>query len=513
MAIPVRQLLSQTSYNANGSDTVWDFSFAGGYLDQLHVKASKLVKATGVITQIPLVAGNFVGPFQLSITPALPVGTELTIYRNTPKDVPLVNFVDKAALTEASLDLNAKQAIFTAAESSDGLATAIDSVAQIASYTDAALLSKNASAVSASAASSSETAALASKNAAAVSATAAAGSATNLSAAVTAASGSATAAAGSATAASGSATASSSSATAASGSATAASGSAGTASTQAGNAAGSATSASGSATAANTAKLAAELALDSFDDRYLGNKAAAPTLDNDGMALLVGALYWDNSLGLRGYNGTSWVTIPAATAVSVGNTPAGNIASTNVQAALNELDAEKQIALGFVPIQQGGGAGQLTNVIRIGWSGNSLKAQVDGTDLGNIIVSKGATGIGSLVGAVSQVAGVPTGAVIERGSNANGEYVRFADGTQRCWGMHAAQAFPLNVGVPANVLLTLPATFVAAGMAAVIGFGRSTLASVGETGVYSISTTQVGVYKTGSAGVDQGDVVVMGRWF
>jgi hypothetical protein len=37
-----------------------------------------------------------------------------------------------------------------------------------------------------------------------------------------------------------------------------------------------------------------------------------------------------------------------------------------------------------------------------------------------------------ILGAVSQTAGVPTGAIIERGSNANGEYVRFADGTQIC---------------------------------------------------------------------------------
>jgi hypothetical protein len=38
-----------------------------------------------------------------------------------------------------------------------------------------------------------------------------------------------------------------------------------------------------------------------------------------------------------------------------------------------------------------------------------------------------------IVGAVAQAAGIPTGAIIERGSNANGEYVRFADGTQYCW--------------------------------------------------------------------------------
>lgn len=38
----------------------------------------------------------------------------------------------------------------------------------------------------------------------------------------------------------------------------------------------------------------------------------------------------------------------------------------------------------------------------------------------------------NILGTVSQSAGVPTGAIIERGRNANGEYVRWADGTQIC---------------------------------------------------------------------------------
>jgi len=38
----------------------------------------------------------------------------------------------------------------------------------------------------------------------------------------------------------------------------------------------------------------------------------------------------------------------------------------------------------------------------------------------------------SLLGTVAQSGGVPTGAIIERDDNANGEYVRFADGTQIC---------------------------------------------------------------------------------
>ncbi|MFE3838601.1 hypothetical protein [Pseudogemmobacter sonorensis] len=39
---------------------------------------------------------------------------------------------------------------------------------------------------------------------------------------------------------------------------------------------------------------------------------------------------------------------------------------------------------------------------------------------------------GNVLGAVSQAGGAPTGAVIERASNANGGYVRYADGTQIC---------------------------------------------------------------------------------
>ncbi len=43
-----------------------------------------------------------------------------------------------------------------------------------------------------------------------------------------------------------------------------------------------------------------------------------------------------------------------------------------------------------------------------------------------------AYGPGNLLGPVSQAAGLPTGAVIERGSTADGDYVRYADGTQIC---------------------------------------------------------------------------------
>lgn len=46
---------------------------------------------------------------------------------------------------------------------------------------------------------------------------------------------------------------------------------------------------------------------DAFDDRYLGAKSADPTLDNDGNALLTGALYWNTvSSVMKVYSGTVW---------------------------------------------------------------------------------------------------------------------------------------------------------------------------------------------------------------
>lgn len=80
-----------------------------------------------------------------------------------------------------------------------------------------------------------------------------------------------------------------------------------TATTQAGIATTKAGEASSSASAAQLAETNAVAAYDSFDDRYLGPKASDPALDNDGNALLTGALYFDTNNGtMKVYNGTSW---------------------------------------------------------------------------------------------------------------------------------------------------------------------------------------------------------------
>jgi hypothetical protein len=109
------------------------------------------------------------------------------------------------------------------------------------------------------------------------------------------------------------------SATSAATSAAAASTSASNAATSASNAATSATAASGSASAAASSASEAAATYDDFDDRYLGDKASDPTLDNDGNALLTGALYFNTtSDAMKVYDGAAWVAVaPVATSVTL----------------------------------------------------------------------------------------------------------------------------------------------------------------------------------------------------
>ena len=95
---------------------------------------------------------------------------------------------------------------------------------------------------------------------------------------------------------------------AAASSSSAASTSAGNAATSASNAATSASNASTSASSASSSAAAAAASYDSFDDRYLGPKSTAPAVDNDGNALIVGALYFDTTLNsMRVYDGSLWM--------------------------------------------------------------------------------------------------------------------------------------------------------------------------------------------------------------
>ena len=72
----------------------------------------------------------------------------------------------------------------------------------------------------------------------------------------------------------------------------------------------------GSATAAAASAAAAATTYDNFDDRYLGAKSSAPSVDNDGNALIAGALYWNTpGATMYAWTGSAWGSISSTAAI------------------------------------------------------------------------------------------------------------------------------------------------------------------------------------------------------
>ena len=72
----------------------------------------------------------------------------------------------------------------------------------------------------------------------------------------------------------------------------------------------------GSATAAAASAAAAATTYDNFDDRYLGSKSSAPSVDNDGNSLITGALYWNSVTStMFAWTGSAWGSISSTAAI------------------------------------------------------------------------------------------------------------------------------------------------------------------------------------------------------
>lgn len=128
--------------------------------------------------------------------------------------------------------------------------------------------------------------------------------------------------------------------------ATAAQTSASNAATSASAASSSASSASSSATNAASSAASAAASYDSFDDRYLGAKSSAPSVDNDGNTLLVGALYWNTLTNLMySWTGSAWASLVSGgtgTVMSVGLS-----APTGFTVSGSPVTSTGTLALGF----------------------------------------------------------------------------------------------------------------------------------------------------------------------
>jgi len=110
---------------------------------------------------------------------------------------------------------------------------------------------------------------------------------------------------------------------------TAAAASAATASTQAGIATAKAVLTAADVVSTNADVVSCNAVLDTFDDRYLGSKSSAPSLDNDSQALQDGALYFNtssNQMFVYDLATTTWLQLTPTDAEQTNiNVVAGNI--------------------------------------------------------------------------------------------------------------------------------------------------------------------------------------------
>ncbi len=131
----------------------------------------------------------------------------------------------------------------------------------------------------------------------------------------------------------------------------------------------------------------------------------------------------------------------------------------------------------------------------------------------------------AIVGTVSQSGGVPTGAIVEGGSNANGTYVRYADGTQICIGTMSEQDVAVTYstglyynGIPSEG--TFPAAFSAVpqilAQAVRAGTASPDIGRLTGSFVTGTSTTTTGGVRSISHAITHRvshKYIAIGRWF
>ncbi|WP_460410451.1 MULTISPECIES: phage tail protein [unclassified Pseudomonas] len=241
--------------------------------------------------------------------------------------------------------------------------------------------------------------------------------------------------------------------------------------------------------------------------------------------------------------------------------------SDQVRAILNDY-GEKLAALGttgnydVLPVSKGGtggvdqvearvglglGAAATENVIPVtkgGTGGTDQAGARTGLGLGSVAVenilpvTKGGTGgtsqatartglglgsaaVAAIVGTVSQTGGVPTGAVIERGSNSQGEFVKYADGTLICRIRVTTGAINVANGSVFNSIAVspgvYPSPFVSIPTVTTAGspYGYNIVAWAGcyAEPTQTVWGQWVGMAPTSTVGFAYINLLAVGRWF
>ena len=138
----------------------------------------------------------------------------------------------------------------------------------------------------------------------------------------------------------------------------------------------------------------------------------------------------------------------------------------------------------------------------------------------------------NILGTVSESGGVPTGAIIEHGSNANGDFIKYADGTMICWlkGTLVDDTGPFVTSTRLSGEITYAAEFVDGSKIVVhlnvpahqsknfFGCDREDIVCWGTQDSTSTAGNRASVFFTGgvdtsNAGIEFMQLTAIGRWY
>ena len=158
---------------------------------------------------------------------------------------------------------------------------------------------------------------------------------------------------------------------------------------------------------------------------------------------------------------------------------------------------------------------QLTGLL----TGTAVTQSPTDTTAGRLIRVQDGYVKGSILGTVSQSGGVPTGAIIQRGSNSNGRFTRFADGTQICTRLVSRTNEPITTPVAGIHVsdrhdYTFPASFVEIPTVSMTSNRAPFVGTFALEGGKNISEWRLrwGRVSSGSQDVEA-DLTAIGRWF
>ena len=196
--------------------------------------------------------------------------------------------------------------------------------------------------------------------------------------------------------------------------------------------------------ASETAQAAAEAVYDTFDDRYLGAKSTSggdPTVDNDGDALIDGALFFDTTNNVtKVYNlgTTSWLrttptsaeqtNIDTVSGISANVTTVAGISANVTTVAGISTDVTTVAADGADIGTVAGISANVTTVAGVssdvttvaGISADVTTVAADGTDIGAVAgISSDVTSVAGVSANVTTVAGISANVTTVAGISAN----------------------------------------------------------------------------------------------